>query len=116
MGGDVLKFLFGTLTQSDARKYMQHIQSLEEEQQSFLRISQERMVVLKSAITSFNITMQKVDRNERILTENLQRLNKIVVDEVNQMHTQVDSVMMVNENIQQIQKELRNVSTPLKSW
>ena len=62
------------------------------------------MVVLKSAITSFNITMQKVDRNERILTENLQRLNKMVVDEINQMHTQVDSVMMVNENIQQIQR------------
>ena len=39
LGGDVLKFLFGTLTQSDARKYTQHIQSLEDEQQSFLRIS-----------------------------------------------------------------------------
>ena len=104
LGGDVLKFLFGTLTQSDAKKYTQHIQSLEEEQQSFLRISQEQMVVLKSAITSFNITMQKVDRNERILTENLQRLNKVVVDEINQMHTQVDSVMMINENIQQIQR------------
>jgi hypothetical protein len=57
------------LTQSDARKYTQHIQKLETEQQSFLRIAQEQMVVLKSAITSFNITMQKVDRNERILTK-----------------------------------------------
>ena len=52
------------------------------------------MVVLKSAITSFHITMQKVDRNEIILNENLQRLSKIVVDEINQMHTQIDSVMM----------------------
>ena len=52
VGGDILKFLFGTLTQSDARKYTQHIQKLEDEQQSFLRISQEQMVVLKSAITS----------------------------------------------------------------
>jgi hypothetical protein len=31
-GGDVLKFLFGTLTQSDARKYYQHITQLEQEQ------------------------------------------------------------------------------------
>ena len=104
MGGDVLKFLFSTLTQSDARKYMQHIQKFEDEQQSFLRISQEQIFFLKSAITSFNITMQKVDRNERMLTENLQRLNKVVVDEINQMHTQVVSVMMVNENIQQFQR------------
>ena len=104
VGGDILKFLFGTLTQSDAKKYTQHIHKLEDEQQSFLRIAQEQMIVLKSAITSFNITMQKVNRNERMLNENLQRLNKMVVDEINRMHTQVDSVMMINENIQQIQR------------
>ena len=64
------------------------------------------MVVLKSAIRSFNITKQKVDRNERILTENL-RLNKMVVDEINQMHTWVDSVM-INDNIQQIQRGIES--------
>ena len=59
-GGGNLKFLFGNLTQSDANKYTQHIQKLESEQ-SFLRISKEQMIVLKSAITSFNIiTTQKV--------------------------------------------------------
>ena len=104
LGGDVLKFLFGTLTQLDAKKYTQHIQKLEDEQQSFLRISHEQMIVLNSAITSFHITMQKVYRNERILNENLHCLNKMVVDETNQMHTQIDSVMMMNENIQQIQR------------
>ena len=104
LGGDILKFLFGTLTQSDAKKYTEHIKTLEDEQQSFLQIAQEQMVVLKSAITSFNITMQKVHRNEKLLNENLQRLTKLVVDEINQMHTQVDSVMMINENIQQIQR------------
>ena len=64
IGGDILKFLFGTLTQSDAQKYTQHIQELEYEQHSFLRISQEQMIILKSAITSFNITMQKVNKRE----------------------------------------------------
>jgi hypothetical protein len=59
-GGDILKFLFGTLTQSDAQKYAQHITELETEQQSSLKISQEQMIILKSAITSFNVTMQKV--------------------------------------------------------
>ena len=63
--GNILKFLFGTLTQSDVKKYTEHIQRLENEQQSFLRVSQEQMTVLKSAIMSFNITMQKVKKNER---------------------------------------------------
>jgi hypothetical protein len=44
--------------------------------------------------------MQKVKRNEKILTANLQRLNQIVVDEINGMQNQLDSVLVVNENIQ----------------
>ena len=43
LGGDILKSLFGTLTQSDVKKYTEHIQRLENEQQSFLRVSQEQM-------------------------------------------------------------------------
>ena len=89
IGGYILKFLFGTLTQSDAQKYTHHIQILEDEQRTFLRISKEQMTVLKSAITSFNITMQKVNRNEKLLAENLQRLNQIVVDEINRMQNQL---------------------------
>ena len=50
--------------------------------------------------------MQKVNRNKRILTENLQRLNKVVVDEINQMQKQLNSFIMLNENIQQIQRGL----------
>ena len=61
LGGYVLKFLFGTLTDLDAKKYMQHLQKLEDEQRSFLRISQEQMLVLKSAATSFIVVMQNVD-------------------------------------------------------
>jgi hypothetical protein len=59
LGGDILKFSFGTLAQSDAKKYTHHIQKLEGEQQSFLRISQEQLIILKSAIMPFNMTMQK---------------------------------------------------------
>ena len=57
------------------------------------------MGVLKPAVTSFSITMQKINGSERIVTGNL-RVNKMVVDEINQMRTQMDSVMMENENIQ----------------
>ena len=106
LGGDILKFLFGTLSQSDAERYTHHIHTLEEEQQSFLRVSQDQVIVLRSAITSFNITMQNVNRNEKILNENLQSLNKMAVDEINQMQIRLDSVLMLNENIQQIQRGL----------
>ena len=114
MGGDILKFLFGTLTQSDAQKYTEHIQKLENEQQSFLRIAQEQMTVLKSAIMSFNVTMQKVNRNERILNENFQQLNKMVVDEINHMQAKIDSVMTLKENIQQIQRDLEECQHTLE--
>ena len=105
-GGDVLKFLFGTLTQSDARKYNQHITQLEEEQKEFLHISKDQMIVLKSAITSFNITMQKVDRNEKLLANELKRLNKVVTSELNKMQYQVNSVIVLNENIRKVQRGL----------
>ena len=100
-----MKFLFGTLTQSDAKKYTEHIQKLED-QQSFLRVSQEQMTVLKSAILSFNLTMQEANRNESILNENLLRLNKVVVEVLNNMKAQIYSVMVLNENIQQVQRGL----------
>ena len=105
LGGDILKFLFGTLTQSDAKKYTEHIQKLED-QQSFLRVSQEQMTVLESAILSFNLTMQEANRNESILNENLLRLNKVVVEVLNNMKAQIYSVMVLNENIQQVQRGL----------
>jgi hypothetical protein len=104
VGGDILKFLFGTLTQSDAKKYTEHIEELENKQQSFLRIPQEQMIILKSAITSFNLTLQKVNKNEKVLTENLQRLNQLVVDEMDKMQSELDSVMIINENIRQIHR------------
>ena len=78
LGGDVLKFLFGT------------------------------------SIMSFNITMQKVNRNEKILNDNLLRLNKMVVEEMNNMQTQIDSVMVLNENIQQIQRGLEECQHTLE--
>jgi len=92
---DILKFLFGTLSQSDAERYTHYIHTLEDEQ-SFLRVSQDQVIVLKSANTSFNTSIQNVKRNEKILNENLQSLNKMVVDEINQMQIRLDSVLILN--------------------
>jgi len=45
--------------------------------------------------------MWKENRKEKILTENLKRLNQLVVDEINKMQSQLDSVLIINENIRQ---------------
>jgi hypothetical protein len=50
--------------------------------------------------------LQKVNRNERILTENLKRLDKVVDDEISRMQKQLDSIMMLNENIRQFPRGL----------
>jgi hypothetical protein len=36
------------------------------------------MILLKLVITSFILTMQKVNKNEKTLTDNLRRLNQMV--------------------------------------
>jgi hypothetical protein len=72
----------------------------------FLQISKEQMTVLKSAITSFNIRMQKVDKNEKLLADELRCLNKMVVSELNKVQYEVDSAIILNENISKVQRGL----------
>ena len=48
--------------------------------------------------------MRKVNRNAKILTENLQRLDQLVVDEFNKMQSQLESVLIVNEKVRQMQR------------
>jgi hypothetical protein len=64
------------------------------------------MTVLKSAITSFNITIQKVDKNEKLLPDELNPLNNMVVKELTQVEYQVNSVIILNENIHKDQRGL----------
>jgi hypothetical protein len=57
--------------------------------------------------------MRKVSRNEKILNENL-HLNQLVVDEVNKMQTQLDSVLIINENIRQTQRGMNECQHTFK--
>lgn len=63
--GEVAKVLFGTLTQSDAEEYNKHILELEKEQCEFLHISKDQMTVIKSTLSSVNLTIQRVNQNEK---------------------------------------------------
>jgi len=50
--------------------------------------------------------MQKVNKNEKVLSENFQRLNQMVVEQINRVQSQLDSVLLINENIRQVQRGL----------
>jgi uncharacterized membrane protein YgcG len=78
--GEIPKILFGTLTQSDAKEYNEHISQLEKEQKEFLHISSEQMTVIKSAIQSIDSTIQKVDKNEKLLRNTILKLNEQVAN------------------------------------
>jgi hypothetical protein len=52
--------------QSDARNYNKHITELEKEQKEFLHLSDERMTIIKTTITSVNSMLQKVNQNEML--------------------------------------------------
>ena len=103
-GGDILKFLFGTVTQSDAKRYNEHIKSLESEQQEFLRITKEQLTVLKSSIRSFNLTMQKVNKNEQVLVNAIQKLDNKLEMKIREDEHKMNIVLLLNENILQIQR------------
>jgi len=64
------------------------------------------MTVFKSAITSFNITLQKVDKNEKLLADELRRLSKMAVKELSQVQYLITVIIILNENIRKVQRGL----------
>jgi hypothetical protein len=83
--GGISKILFGTRTQSDARNYNNHITELEKEQREFLHLSNEQMTIIKTTITSVNSTLQKVNQNEKVLKEGLNKLSNYRMHKINEL-------------------------------
>jgi methyl-accepting chemotaxis protein len=83
--GELSRILFGTLTQSDAKNYNDHITELEKEQKEFLHLSKEQMTIIKTTITSVNSTLQRVNQNEKTLKDGLDKLSNFSVHKVNEL-------------------------------
>jgi methyl-accepting chemotaxis protein len=94
--GEISKILFGTLTQSDAKEYNEHISQLEKKQKEFLHISSEQMTVIKSAIQSIDSTIQRVDKNEKLLRITILQLNEQVVNVSTWLQTEIEQVTTAN--------------------
>jgi hypothetical protein len=102
--GEVSKVLFGTLTQSDARNYNKHISELEKEQKEFLHLSNEQMTIIKTTITSVNSTLQKVNQNEKVLKEGLNKLLNYSTYKINELEEEMENVNLINGQSRLIQR------------
>jgi methyl-accepting chemotaxis protein len=100
---EISKILFGTLTQSDARKYNEYIKELENEQKEFLHLSNEQMTIVKTTITSVNSTLQKVNKNENVLKNGLNQLYNYCTHEFNKLEEEIANVNLINEQFRLIQ-------------
>jgi hypothetical protein len=102
--GKISKILFGTLTQSDARNYNKHIAELEKEQKEFLHLSNKQMTIIKTTITSVNSTLQKVNQNEKVLKEGLNKLLNYSTHKINELEEEIENVNLINEQFRLIQR------------
>ena len=100
--GNVIKALFGNPNYEDAQYYTEKISELEQDQRDFLRISKDQMLVIKSAITSFNSTIRNVQRNEKVLKEGLLKLTSHVNDLTVTLYDETQALAMISEHVIQI--------------
>lgn len=104
--GQVSKILFGTLDEDDAKYYTSKIGELEGEQKTFLRVAHDQMLVIKSAITTFNSTMRDVQENERILKNGLLKLNDRVNNVTLDLVDETQMIAMISEHRVQIERTI----------
>jgi hypothetical protein len=88
----------------DARNYNKHITELERAQKEFLHLSNEQMTIIKTTITSGNSTLQKVNQNEKILKEGLNKLLNYSTQKINELEEEIWNVNLINEQFRLIQK------------
>lgn len=75
----------------DASYYTDKISSLEWEQIEFLKHLKEQITIIKSIIQSMNSTLTEVSKNERILSEDLEKIAK----HMNEHDTEVKGCLLL---------------------
>ena len=65
------------------------------------------MLIIKSAITSFNSTIRNVERNEKVLKEGLLKLNTHLSNITISLFDETQSLAMVSEHVTQIQRVIQ---------
>lgn len=79
-GGPILKQLFGSLDEDDAKAFTDAINAVQDDQRHLASISKENIHIMSSTIASFNSTISKLNANENVLNKNIQNLGKIYIE------------------------------------
>jgi hypothetical protein len=61
------------------------------------------MTIIKSAIHSVDLTVQRVDRNEKLLKDTILRLNEQVVNVSKLLQTDIEQVTTANVQIKMVE-------------
>lgn len=114
-GGPILKQLFGSLDEDDAKAFTDAINSVQDDQRHLAGLMKNNIHVISSTISTFNKTIKKLNDNEINLNENMQKLNKVletISDDSNRFQASIhlamtfsaleSSLMILNSNIKDL--------------
>ncbi|KAM3956405.1 uncharacterized protein ACR2FA_009626 [Aphomia sociella] len=83
IGGPILKQLFGSLDEDDAKIFSNAINAVQDDQRQIASLMKDNIHVVYSTISTsfefeFNNTIQKLNNNEQTLNSNMEKLDKIL--------------------------------------
>ena len=110
--GTISHTLFGTLDEEDGKFYTDKISQLEQEQASFLRLSKEQVVLVKTTLRTVNRTLHDVAYNERILEKGLLDIKKHIVVEEGNLNMQLgytSMLMALNDHALQLDRAIEEL-------
>lgn len=78
VGGTILKQLFGSLDDDDAKVFSDAIDSVQDDQRQLASLMKDNIHIIASTISTFNNTILKLNANEITLNNNMDKLHKIL--------------------------------------
>lgn len=114
VGGELLKFLFGTLDADDARKYDAAINACQSNEKELFNLMKENIHIVKSTVTSFNSTLTKLNKNENRLNLQIEHLND-VISQTSQTNNNLLYISKINNLVNIIEGSLLAVSNSLET-
>lgn len=83
--GKAAKILFGTLDDDDATYFNDKIQKVTNDEKQLIELIKEQSIIVKSTIQNFNSTINELNNNEIVLSDNLIKLETIIHKDTDQI-------------------------------
>ena len=114
-GSYVFKWIFGIPDADDAQYYSEAINQAQNDERNIQILMKQQIQVIKSTITNFNETVSNLRLNERILNDNIDKINifmnELRSDNTNNelLSTITDHINLLNELTYQMETEFDNL-------